>query len=314
MVDPLIHIGYHKTATTWLQDCLFRGPGSRFLAFHEHKDLHTQIVFPHPFDFDPAACRRSLEPLLEKAAKKGLTPVASAERLCGNPHSGGYDSKELADRLHHVFPAGRVLIVIREQRSMIASTYKQYVRAGGVCPLRHYLHPPERGRSRLPLFDFDHFNYDRLVGYYDRLFGRDRVHVALYEDFCTQPRAFAEEILRFAGVETTSEELDALPFDVKRNAGLRGASVAVKRRLNGLMLRDRLNPAPLLEVPGAERLMSQTVQLTERWTPGAVSRALEQRLIRESAKAVGDRYQESNRRLRALRPLDLASRGYDLPK
>ena len=50
-------------------------------------------------------------------------PVISHERLSGYPHSGGHDSKEIAHRLAAVFPNAKVVIVIREQKSMILSNY-----------------------------------------------------------------------------------------------------------------------------------------------------------------------------------------------
>ena len=61
--------------------------------------------------------------------------MVSFPRLSGHPYSGGYDSRMIADRVAEVFPEARILIVIREQRSMIVSTYKQYVNAGGEARL-----------------------------------------------------------------------------------------------------------------------------------------------------------------------------------
>jgi hypothetical protein len=75
-------------------------------------------------------------PEFERCERGGLIPMVSSERLSGNPHSGGYDSAVLAERLHQVFPGARVLVMIREQRSMILSSWAQYVRVGGACLLR----------------------------------------------------------------------------------------------------------------------------------------------------------------------------------
>ena len=80
---------------------------------------------------------------LQRIVDEGLSPVVSFERFSGNPFSGGYDSKEIADRLVQVFPDARVLVVVREQRSMIVSTYKQYVREGGALPPSKFMLPPD---------------------------------------------------------------------------------------------------------------------------------------------------------------------------
>ena len=79
---------------------------------------------------------------MQRLVDEGLSPVVSFERFSGNPFSGGYDSKEIADRLVRVFPDARVLVIVREQRSMIVSTYKKYVREGGALPPSKFMRPP----------------------------------------------------------------------------------------------------------------------------------------------------------------------------
>ena len=56
---------------------------------------------------------------MKRAAESDSTPVLSAERLSGNPHSGGYDSLQTAERLHRLFPQAKVLVVVREQTEEI---------------------------------------------------------------------------------------------------------------------------------------------------------------------------------------------------
>src|SRR5262245_6185327 len=101
-----------------------------------------EIIRIRPLEFDAAAVRATFEPALRKIRDQGLLPVVSNERLSGHPSSGGYDSKEIADRLAAVFPEGRVLIVIREQHSVIESVYKQYVLAGGPSPFELFVDAP----------------------------------------------------------------------------------------------------------------------------------------------------------------------------
>lgn len=313
MLRPLIHIGYHKTGTTWLQRCLFARADLGFVALDEHADIHEKLVFPHPLDFDATACRAAFQARFDEIAAQGKVPVLSAERLCGNPHSGGYDSKEIADRLAAVVPEGRILIVLREQKSIILSTYKQYVRAGGTAPIRHYLFPPERGRSRVPMFDFEHFKYHRLIGYYQRLFGRENVLILPFELFRRTPREFAERILRFADLACDDAILDALPYSAKENEGLSGFAVALKRRLNPLVQQDRLNPHAWFPIRKAESLLKRYVGAFDAWVPRSLSGAMEARLRAVVCEAVGDRYKESNARTSELTGLPLAELGYDLP-
>ena len=129
-----------------------------------------QLVGARPFEFDAASSRAAFDPLLSKVEDEGLFPVVSFERFSGNPFSGGYDSKEIANRLAEVFPGARVLVVIREQRSMIVSTYKQYVREGGALPPRKFMLPPASKSMRVPWFDLRHFEYHHLLDQSLKLF------------------------------------------------------------------------------------------------------------------------------------------------
>ena len=180
LVTPvLVHIGYHKTATKWLRGGLFcnSAAGYRWLGKAPASPAVNNLIFARPLDFDAAEIRGEFEPLFADAEAAGLLPVVCFGRLSGHPFSGGYDSKLIADRLKDVLPEARILIVIREQRSMIVSTYKQYVKGGGVCTLEHFLEPATEQGWHVPGFDYRHFEYDRLIAHYHELYGKESVLV-----------------------------------------------------------------------------------------------------------------------------------------
>jgi hypothetical protein len=128
----LIHVGYHKTGSGWLRRHFFGHPQTSFawLGKGPERQRVRRLVTARPFEFDAGAFRSGFEALVRPVEAGGLFPVLSLERLSGHPFSGGYDAKQIADRLAAIFPEGRVLAVLREQRSMVLSTYKHYVRSG----------------------------------------------------------------------------------------------------------------------------------------------------------------------------------------
>ncbi len=308
MSPPLIHIGYHRTGSTWLQRYLFASEAAGYLSpFPRDTIVRDSLVAPHPLAFEPARAAAAFAPGLDAAAARGLVPVISAERLSGYPDSGGYDSKEIAARLAAVFPDGRLLIVIREQRGIILSCYKVYVRAGGDLPLQDWLHPPARGRMRGPHFDFGHFAYDRLARHYVDLLGRDRVLVIAFEDLIADAAGSVARIAGFAGGRPDPDLSRARPV----NRSLSGLSVGVKRRLNPFIARDAANGYSTLCLPGLATRSAAWFEFADRYLPRAWSRPADARLARRVRDHVGDRYKESNRRMSALMETDLGERGYD---
>ncbi|MFN3287225.1 MAG: hypothetical protein ACK40H_02150 [Sphingomonadaceae bacterium] len=141
----LLHIGLHKTGTSWFQEVVIPDAGNRLAPVGEPLEPRRDIVRPHPYHFDAVALRAKYDPLMEQVEARGCVPVISDERLSGNPLSGGFDTRLLVDRLADLFPQARVLLVLREQRAMLKSIYDQYVRTGGGCAIERFLDPGSRG-------------------------------------------------------------------------------------------------------------------------------------------------------------------------
>lgn len=191
----LFHVGYHKTATTWMQMEFFR----KRCGFHKvlsTDQLSELITDPLRFDFDPAHARRVIK---AQSDRTGLANVISEETLCSNPLFGGREGVEFAERIKAIVPDAKILITIREQNKIIASTYMQYITRGGTLSPDQFL----RGNEKYGYYYFSHrhFLYDRLVRYYTELFGIERVLVVTMESFIRNPAAVLRSVARFAGAE-----------------------------------------------------------------------------------------------------------------
>lgn len=313
MSPVLVHVGYHKAASTWLQRELFVDrTGYRWLGKRPRSHPVRRLVRERPLEFDADDVRRAFEPLIADAEQAGLVPVVSFERLSGHPFSGGFDVDLVGERVAQVFPDARVLIVVREQRSMILSTYKQYVQVGGAAPLRHFLDPPVGRSLRVPLFDARYFEYDHLVRHYDGLFGAERVLTLPFELFVRDGRAFVERIAELGGRPIAEDAVESLRFRRRSNRARSALTIAAVRRLNRFTPHTELNPAPAAEWRSAARLsewLQRTEALDRRLTRELEARSQE-RLRRAVADWAGDRYAESNRRLADLIGVDLATLGW----
>lgn len=315
--EILIHIGYHKTSTTWFQKFLFTNSAIGFILPWRNPEILSVLVYPHALDFVPYTCKTYFKPAIHEAQNCGLIPVLSSEELSGNPHSGGYASKELANRLAIVFPKAKVLIVIREQKGMIVSTYKQYVKVGGTCSLAAYLQPPTRGKQRIPLFDWDHFKYHRLIKYYQGLFGHSRVLTLPYELFRDHPSDFfVSQIMLFCGLEIEAKTIEVLPYSTRENRSLSGISVALKRYVNRIVSpRDRLNlHAPISITPPIHRKLYACWQTLDSAIPSLFKEVSDKRIEMLACKLIGDRYKQSNALTAEMLNVNLGQYGYDLER
>jgi hypothetical protein len=278
-VRPLLHIGYHKTGTTWLQDHLFNNAEAGFeTPFKRGRDIQRLFIMPGPFAFDADACRDHFGPGLRAARERNLVPVITTERLSG-------------------------------------SSYKQYVRVGGTASLQDYLDPPFYRRHlaiRMPLFQFDYFKYEGLVQYYRQQFGSDGVLVLLYEQFRAEPLEFVRRIVQFAGANAAEELLAAMPFGEHVNAALSSSEAAVRRRVNVIGVHDSVNPWVLVRRAGAKRLVEGGVAKLDALVPAGTKKNLDQKMKQYIVEQTGDRFRESNRHLGQLLGVELGQYGYDV--
>lgn len=314
MRPVLVHVGYQKTASSWLLHEFYADPRTGFGALDKQArsaPVH-RIVRDRPLEFDAAAVRAEFDPLFAEAEAAGLVPVVCFARLAGQAMSGGFDSKSIADRLREVLPEAGIVMVIREQRRMIVSSYKQYVNAGGACTLGHYLEPT-REDFRVPRFDFRFFEYNHLIGYYHSRYGQDSVLVLPYERLAADPHGFVSTIATFAGLELADEVLDGIRFDRPSTVARSALWTEVVRPLNRFGPRNDLNPEPLLEnSPVAalgKRLRGKSTPLDHPRLRALAARR-EQQLRDRVAELVGDRYVESNRRTAELIGVDLGAHGW----
>lgn len=300
----LLHIGYHKTATTWMQRSLFR-PDHGYRQIGGHDEVFEFLVRPHDLDFDAAAARAALRPGLDRLGP-GEVPVLSSEILSGLPFDGARESASYAARLKAAFPEARILISIRSQRAILASVYMQYVRRGGtMSPKRFFHHDPGLG-----YFGFDpaHFEYDRLLGRYQALFGAGNVHVLTQESLRPDPEPALRALARFCD--------NALYAGLAPDAsGAEGASdpeyaVPLLRRVNYLRA-GPINRNPAMPLGALGDLLFRGTGYLARRAP--VKRLLggKRPVSAEVRRDFGGRYAESNRRLAALLGPETDLTGYE---
>jgi hypothetical protein len=321
----LVHIGYPKAASSWLQKHIFSGldatfapfggptpegsvyaytkAGSEILFDVPDKGYRTAGQFVSPFSFD-AKNRGDL--IQSQLATDGRVTCLSNEAWAGHPFSGGVLGPIFAARIHQCAPEAKILVVTRNQPEMILSSYFHYlVKRQMACSLQEFMRPrkwiAESGFS--PYY----FDYSALIAHYDALFGEANVICIPFEIVKVSPRRFAEPIYRAFDAQAPSR-LDSLgPENVR---SIREA-VALSRapwtnRLHGNQWR-RATPALHWLGKGLQWLLTGVVS-----EPAAKRQA---NALTDWIRAeVGDFYCAGNAWLARRMGVDLESLGYKVRK
>jgi len=304
MDTPLVHIGYHKTATSWFQKSFY--PLVANATYVNRRRLRDVFLNTTAFTFDAEEARRRLH-----AERR---PILCEEELCGHYANGGLLgalSKDMASRIHGVYPDASIIIFIRNQPDMIRATYLQYVRSGGTYSLRRFLFPYRHDRiyrrawQKKPMLTLDHFAYQHLVRHYQSVFGIGQVHVFCYEEFAADPAGFAR---RFAARFALDVDWDRLSI-ARRNESLGTVSLQLARLLGPFSrwpLQNRLTLLPVLP-----KGLSKGGLKAFNKTPLAGPRVTNRRLFGERLmRVVHDRFVDDNQALAAELDLPLVELGY----
>lgn len=295
----LIHVGYPKTASTWLQQNLFDNGAAGFLSPWSRRAgvAIDHFVLRNGFAFDPDEVRREMAPGLVDAAKAGRTAVLSEETLIGDICAGKYWGPEVLRRLHATFPLARVLICIREQKSMIYSAYGQYIRAGGVQAVERFTSPRHFASGVGPLCRPDALLYHLPVRAVQDRFGPAATLALPMELLGTQPEVFLGRLCTFAGARG-----DADAASPPTHVGWGAATLAVARRLNRLWVRDS---------PRDRRIRPLMLRAFDKGVPRRIHRRFEARLRDAIERTVTGCFAHSNRETSELIGIDLSRLGYE---
>ncbi|SDP63217.1 hypothetical protein SAMN04488061_3551 [Filomicrobium insigne] len=297
----LVHIGYPKAASTWLQThvfsgvvpaiCPLRNSGRKDRAYAKSGgelfyDRDAFGTFVNVFQFNSTGIRAQIESRTDECAP---VTVLSNEGWCGHPFAGGVTGKAFAERIHAALPEATILIVVRNQPDMIVSIYLHFLtQEGGNLTLHEFIRPVKWVHR--PSFALSHLSYMNLIHCYDGLFGRDRVVVVPFELIKRSPEAFVKPI--FEAVDVPVPE--ALPTGAENARNIKHA-VAIN-------LIPRLN--------SGHPVVQSAFGAAAKFLPERFAKRRRAEMINYLQGELGDYYKASNRELQARMKCDLKSLGY----
>ena len=199
--EIIVHPGYSKTATTWLQDEIFADLGPEIYLGKTSRNFPRWILEINYLD--DATFDRRINQLRETVQNKTMNKPISIISSEAFTNLGAVHSQ--ANRIRKIFGQAKIILVLRNPISWIISNYKCSVQYEKFYKcLEDYLdfgenRTPFAMEKRPPFYLPDYF-YDETVETYIRLFGSERVLILRYEDFRENPLEFGQKLEDFAGL------------------------------------------------------------------------------------------------------------------
>lgn len=311
----LIHIGYHKTASTWLQRELFTSKNQIFEPFSKKKSGISELG---DYIIEKSITTNNCDHIVDKKIKSVVVNilkekekhrekqfVLSDENLSGNPIITDNRNKQIAVLLKQLFYDAKILIVIREQKSIINSLYFQYLSRGGLVGIEQFL----IGDSKKQIYKLNpsHYNYDVVVSEYFNVFGKENVLVLPYEMLKDNPKYFISYIEKFLTIKIDYSEIVFSRFHNK------GKNFFIEHRLRFINRFTKSsyfnNYSPLGTLP-VKYFFTQVLRVASFLLPNYLDELTKKRVDRIIKVWAKDRYKNSNQRLNQMLEIDLEQYGY----
>lgn len=228
----IIHIGMPRTASTFLQKEFFsKVPGFTFYGVETtfYSDAFQRLLYQDDSLFD--------ENDFEKTAAeiRSGNAILSNELFVGQTiYLNSTNRSRTARRLRQFFPEAEILIFLRNQVSLLQSLYAIGVYGGHTCTPEEFIRfSYEKSTAENPLYptfaeaeNTESYKYTALIELYQSLF--TKVHVFLFEDFKSNPVAFAERLC----TELKIEKVEIAVSKHKVNRSLSARPIKLIRALN----------------------------------------------------------------------------------
>ena len=224
----LIHIGFFRTASTFLQKRVFPIIDDSFKFEHNLRLILDNLVYANSLTFN----QKKTIPIFKEYLSNKKIKILSYECLSGHPYSGGINQNEILQRLKVMFPNSSILIIFREQRDHIKSIYKKYIREGGKKKIDYFLDKKQSIHNIS--FKKRYLNYFDIISKYKEKFGNDKVLALPFELLKYEPINFVSQITDFLDIKINIQKIK---FE-KLNESSKFGFFEIERLINKIHARD----------------------------------------------------------------------------
>ena len=213
MEEIYLHVGPHKTASTYLQQHIFNQLEG-FDYYGPTSDI-TKKLHPQNYNIsDEKAGSVNVDELNSLAINNKV--LISSENWFGE-HNLGYQNRfSNCDIIKKLIPAAKIIIIIRKQDDWLKSLYKQNVQKGSYFSFEDFV----------AQFGFDDNPFDVIDNYINN-FGKENVHIIPYEKLLAEPDKFISDIASVLGYSNALISVNRF-----ENKSVNDKLLVINRRLN----------------------------------------------------------------------------------
>lgn len=247
MQQVYLHIGFHKTASTYFQKKVWpKLEGFNYINWGlDYNKSYLKFAHENPMAFE----KKYYLNIFKKELSSKNNFLISEEKLSGQPSYRYLNNQNLLNQLNQVFPNAKYIVFIRNQFDLSISLYKQYIKEGGWKSIEEYFGFVngkfiENHSVLSENFNLSMLRFDKYFEYLLTLIPLENLKIVQYEDL-PNPKKY-KEIFDFLEVN----QYPKYTFN-KINSGFNGSQINLARMINKQVAsqKNRTPRIPEVKIP-----------------------------------------------------------------
>ncbi len=282
MKKTIIHIGYPKTATTW------------FINRFYPKVKNADVIYYNDISFELTNNKEYFTIAFNKEQNKKEQQIVATHIFSGLVNGNWKNGEYRPFFLKHLkclFPEATIILFIRNQLEFIPSLYSSYLKRGCTFKINKLFNTESVTNNNTIHFEF--LNYPKLIRLYQEQFGKENVHVYVYEELLENNKLFLQKYITKYGFDI---DINELSFS-KSNEKLRSGLASFVRHTNKLISRGPNPKENIINLPFIYSLVNKNIDKLNKFSIWGKKINSDKLLGEKFASEIWEYYKESNNEL-----------------
>ena len=184
--EIILHVGMHKTGTTFLQWNVFHYVKANYLWHFFYKSWTKNILNPHKnIDY------QKIKNKLSKVLKNDKVNIISEENIYTYQFTKEDERFIRLERIKKLFPDAKIIIGTRKEEQNLVSWYVEYVAVGGILDFQGFMDK---------FMNMQKLNYEPYIKKLVEYYGKENVFTYKMEDLRKDQDLLVKNICKFMNV------------------------------------------------------------------------------------------------------------------
>jgi len=208
-MKTILHLGLPKTGSSFLQNDVFSKLKKVNIVFKFRfmQEAYDDWLYNIVTDINkPIRQEEVNEKLSNYFVNNEINLISNEMFYCG--HKGMFQKVDnrlkVLNRIYQIFPDAKVILAIRNKKTLLLSWYKQYIASGGILSFDEFIED---------IMNLEKLNYEPYINKLADYYGKENLYIFSFEDLLKNTNQIISEICNFIGCEVPVYKIR------KRNVG-----------------------------------------------------------------------------------------------